>query len=73
MRRLFGLTAGALCPVCVSAWSAEPAHAPGSPPHWTYEGQSGPAKWGELSADFKTCSLGTQQTPIDLHGAIKAK
>lgn len=77
-RRLFGLTTAAICPFCTTAWSAEPAHgeaahAEGAPPHWDYEGEAGPTHWGELSADFRTCSLGTEQTPIDLRGAIKAQ
>ena len=77
-RRLFGLAVAASCPLCVSAWSAEPthgevAHASGGRSHWSYEGEGGPAKWGELSADFKTCALGTEQTPIDLRDAIKAR
>jgi carbonic anhydrase len=41
-------------------------------PHWSYEGATGPAEWGQLSADFKTCAVGTQQTPIDLKGAVPA-
>ncbi len=42
-------------------------------PHWGYEGAGGPDKWSELSTDFRTCSLGTQQTPIDLLAGIKAQ
>lgn len=42
-------------------------------PHWGYEGTGGPSHWGELSADFKTCQLGTQQTPIDLGSGVKAQ
>lgn len=38
-------------------------------PHWSYDGQSGPEHWGELSPDFKVCQLGLEQTPIDLAGA----
>jgi len=72
-RRLFGVTAAAFCPICATAQSAEPAHAAGAAPHWGYEGEAAPAKWGELSADFKSCSLGTEQTPIDLRAAIKAR
>ena len=37
--------------------------------HWTYEGESGPANWGELSADYATCSKGQSQSPIDISGA----
>lgn len=68
-RGLFRLTAAAACPLCAAAEAAEQ----GAAPHWEYEGAHGPAKWGELSADFKTCSLGVEQTPIDLKSAIKAQ
>jgi len=39
--------------------------------HWTYEGEgeSGPAHWGELSADYAVCSKGQSQSPIDISGA----
>ena len=76
-RSLFGFTAAAFCPLCGPALAADPAlgapHPTGSPPHWGYEGANGPTHWGELSADFRTCSIGMQQTPIDLAGAIKAQ
>ncbi len=37
-----------------------------APPHWTYEGEEGPDHWGELMADYETCSTGTHQSPIDI-------
>ncbi|MSP02792.1 MAG: carbonic anhydrase [Acetobacteraceae bacterium] len=66
-RGLFRLTAAAACPLCATAGAA------GAVPHWGYEGAEGPAKWGEMSAEFKSCSIGTEQTPIDLRGSIKAQ
>ncbi len=54
------------CPICASVVRAAEG------PHWSYEGADGPAQWGELDPDFKTCAVGTQQSPIDLKGAIKA-
>ena len=30
-----------------------------------YFGDSGPAHWGELSPDWKTCSSGERQSPVD--------
>jgi carbonic anhydrase len=33
---------------------------------WGYEGPAGAAHWGELDQDFKTCSLGKHQSPIDI-------
>lgn len=34
--------------------------------HWGYEGEGGPAHWGDLSADYTVCADGTAQSPIDL-------
>jgi carbonic anhydrase len=34
--------------------------------HWTYGGDTGPAHWGDLSAEWATCKTGTSQSPIDL-------
>jgi carbonic anhydrase len=67
------------CACCLSAFraiAADTAHAaaaPGNPPHWSYEGDTGPAHWGELSPDFKVCQLGLEQTPIDLAGGLKGE
>ena len=32
-------------------------------PHWGYDH---PALWGDLSADFKECKLGKEESPIDI-------
>lgn len=57
----------ALCPLCASAGvAAEGAH------HWGYEGEAGPAKWGELDAANQVCSIGVQQSPIDIGATISA-
>ncbi len=32
-------------------------------PHWGYDAA---AKWGDLSAEFKECKLGKEQSPIDI-------
>ncbi len=37
--------------------------------HWSYEGEEGPAEWGELDTLYETCANGTSQSPIDLTGA----
>jgi len=69
----FGLAA---CPLCLSAAALASekgaGHATGAP-HWGYDGEGGPDNWGTLSADFKVCELGTEQTPIDLAGAVRAE
>ena len=34
-----------------------------------YFGSIGPARWGDLSPDWKTCSTGREQSPVDFGGA----
>ena len=34
--------------------------------HWGYESDDGPARWGSMNPDWKTCSEGKAQSPIDL-------
>ncbi len=43
------------------------AHAPvaGAAPHWGYEGEMNPAKWGET---FPVCGAGKAQSPLDIRG-----
>lgn len=63
------------CAYCARMGVALASDAPaGSTPaaaHWSYEGESGPEKWGELQPDFKVCQLGLEQTPVDLSHGIK--
>ncbi len=37
--------------------------------HWSYEGDTGPAHWGDLSPDFALCKTGKEQSPIDIDTA----
>jgi len=41
--------------------------------HWEYSGEAGPANWGKLAPEFSVCSVGKNQSPVDLKGAIKGK
>ena len=34
--------------------------------HWSYDGQSSPDHWAELSTDYGRCKSGKTQSPIDL-------
>src|SRR5262245_23603486 len=34
--------------------------------HWSYEGESGPEHWGDLSPEYTTCSQGVEQSPVDI-------
>ncbi len=40
--------------------------------HWGYEGNIGPAHWGDLSHDFRLCKEGKSQSPVDIRDTIKA-
>ena len=43
-----------------------------APPHWEYQGKSGPSNWGKLDPRFRNCSTGHTQSPINISGAKKA-
>lgn len=63
---LRGLALLAACPLCVkTAYAAEGVH-------WRYEGEEGPEHWGSLATENSACSAGSQQSPIDIRGAVKA-
>jgi carbonic anhydrase len=47
-------------------WVASHAAHGGEAAHWAYEGDEGPAAWGELSPEYALCSEGRSQSPIDL-------
>lgn len=38
-------------------------------PHWGYVGDEAPERWGGLSEEWKLCSQGMQQSPIDISTA----
>lgn len=66
-RRALRLFAGfALCPLCAPAARA-------TEHHWTYEGETGPDKWGGLDSADAACSTGGQQSPVDITHAINAQ
>src|SRR3974390_3018017 len=55
------------------AWTAmAAADEHGAAPHWTYEGEHGPAHWGSLEAAYEACKLGKHQSPIDIRAAKAA-
>jgi carbonic anhydrase len=35
-------------------------------PHFCYEGDCGPAHWGQLSPDWALCTTGKEQSPVDI-------
>ena len=34
--------------------------------NWSYEGKTGPKKWGDLDEKYKFCKIGYNQSPIDV-------
>ncbi|HEY7166458.1 MAG TPA: carbonic anhydrase family protein [Candidatus Binatia bacterium] len=41
--------------------------------HWSYSGHTGPAQWGSMEEDFKTCAAGKLQSPIDIRNDTAKK
>lgn len=39
---------------------------------WSYEGDTGPERWGDLSVDFAKCEAGREQSPVNLTRATEA-
>jgi carbonic anhydrase len=66
-RSLFGLAVAFACPLCNRAMATA------APAEFGYSGEDGPEHWGDLSPDYRFCGMGTQQSPIDLAGTVKAR
>jgi carbonic anhydrase len=61
LKALAGL---AVCPLCTApGFAAKGAH-------WGYEGAVGPERWGDLDAASKVCSIGSQQSPINISETV---
>lgn len=43
----------------------------GHPSHWSYEGEAGPAHWGDISKGNEACK-GKSQSPINIEGTSEA-
>jgi len=67
----------ALCGVaaCAPKKAADTATAKLGPPitRWSYDGDTGPAHWGQLGGASAVCSTGIRQSPVDIAGQIKAQ
>ncbi len=69
------ILAAALAAIALTPALAEEKNskqAAGQPAHWSYAGQTGAEKWGDMEQDFATCKLGKKQSPIDIRGASKS-
>lgn len=52
----------ALLGISAASWAQQSEEAP----EWSYEGETGPDRWGDLSPQFAACGNGREQSPIDL-------
>lgn len=52
------------------ARAASNPHGKGAPP-WSYEGETGPEKWGKLNRVWAKCASGNRQSPIDIRDGIR--
>lgn len=41
--------------------------------HWSYEGDTGPAKWAQLKPEFNLCAIGKRQSPINIDEEVTLK
>jgi len=40
-------------------------------PAWSYHGETGAGRWGDLAQEYTTCKLGMEQSPIDIRNAVE--
>lgn len=59
--------------VIAACLPAVPAAFAGDEARWDYLGKHGPDHWGTLDKSYSTCSAGSQQSPVNLTGAIEAE
>lgn len=55
------------CQACASLGIAGGMHE-----DWGYKGRKGPENWGKISPEYRACSTGSSQSPIDIRGTITA-
>jgi len=52
---------------------AKAAEISGNKSHWGYIGAEAPERWGKLSTEYRVCSVGVGQSPINLSDPVKAE
>jgi carbonic anhydrase len=45
----------------------------GHPPHWSYNGATGPTHWKSMETEFEACGIGREQSPIDIRTSSAQK
>ena len=68
MKKIYWLSGLAIASFLLGAcvYQMEESHPAATLPHWTYEGEEGPAHWGELDSAYALCGTGANQSPIDV-------
>jgi len=71
---LKGFASLGFCAICAKTGFAAQDSQPDSheAAHWSYEGATGPARWGDLDSVDKVCAIGNQQSPIAIDASIPA-
>lgn len=69
MRNLLCVVGVASMGLALNVYAGAEGH--GKEAHWAYEGEQGPAHWGEMKAEFKQCQAGLEQSPVDIGDAAK--
>ncbi len=74
-RALLLFTAACGLVACAPKKAADDPAAKLGPPitRWTYDGDTGPAHWGQLGGASAVCSTGIRQSPVDIAGVIKSQ
>jgi carbonic anhydrase len=60
-----------VCAAVVASFAFSNAFAEEGQAHWGYEGKTAPNHWGELHSEFAACSIGKEQSPIDIRDVKK--
>lgn len=58
---------------CLFASSAMVRAADDKATHWGYADKTGPTHWSELGAEFTSCKVGKQQSPVDIRPGKKPR
>ena len=69
MRNLLCIVGVTSMSLALNVYAGAEGHGKGA--HWAYEGEQGPAHWGEMTAEFKQCQAGLEQSPVDIGDAAK--
>lgn len=69
----FPRTLPRLTAVLLLVCTAFSAAAHGNHTHWGYTGHDSPESWGNLSEEFRLCSTGKNQSPVNITETVSGK